>query len=239
MAAQDNQALDRMLLTRIKRGDEEAKEALVRKYLPMVHRIVRGRFGYGCEYDDLVHEGAIGLLKAILEYDPLQYAVKFSTFAYLCVARRVCNSLKQACTKKRQALRSAISLQARQAWGEENRTIADAVEAKTADPLETIMADWSEDRLRAVLRVHLSVVEFTVIDLLLQGLNTAEIQDQLCLEPKVVDNARTRARLKLRRLVREYGSLLNPDLPLRTKKRLDLAMRVVRDESKRMGCGVF
>ena len=42
----------------------------------------------------------------------------------------------------------------------------------------------------------------------------------------MVDNARTRARLKLRRLVERYGSLLSPELPLNVRKRLDLAMEI-------------
>ena len=102
----------------------------------------------------------------------------------------------------------------------------DGIAGTETDPLDVVLGNWSEERIHTVLEVHLSRVEFAVVDLMLKGMTTGEIQVELGLEPKVVDNARTRARLKLRRLVERYGSLLNPELPLHTKKRLDLAMDV-------------
>ena len=225
MLPENNQLIDQSLLGRAWRGDREAQEDLVRKYLPMVHRIVRSQGRRWLDYEDLCQEGIIGLLKAISEYNPERYAVKFSTFAYICILRRVSNIIRQGQTKKSRALNAALSLSAHAA-GEENRTIQDSLMAKSADPLELVLTDWSEERLRAVLMAHLSHVEYTVIDLLLRGLSTGEIQAELGLGAKVIDNARTRARLKLRRLVAKYGTLLSPDLPLNARKRLDLAISV-------------
>jgi len=222
---QDNQLFDRALLQRAWGGEESAKEELVRKYLPMVYRIVRGQCVRWADHEDLCQEGLIGLLKAISEYNPSRYAVKFSTFAYICILRRVANVIRQGQTKKSRALSMALSLNACLST-EENRTVQDSLMVAGADPLDVILGDWMEDRLRTVLKVHLSYVEYAVVDLLLQGLSTGEIQAELALGPKVIDNARTRARLKLRRLVEQYGSLLSPELPLSARKRLDLAMAV-------------
>ena len=66
----------------------------------MVHRIVRNQGGRWSDYEDLCQEGIIGLLKAIGEYNPERYAVKFSTFAYICILRRVSNIIRQARPRK-------------------------------------------------------------------------------------------------------------------------------------------
>jgi len=60
--------------------------------------------------------------------------------------------------------------------------------------------------------------------MIITGMSSGEIQDELGLDAKIIDNARTRARLKLRRLMDQYGSLLDPQLPMKVRKRVDLAM---------------
>ncbi|MGE5551878.1 MAG: sigma-70 family RNA polymerase sigma factor [Bacteroidota bacterium] len=225
--AAENQLIDEALLKRAWAGDELAKEDLVKKYLPMVHRIVRMRAARWSDcYEDLCQDGMIGLLKAIGEYDPGRYAVKFSTFAYICILRRVANVLKHAQTKKNRILTNALSLNSGFTPEDGRAFLQDALVAVDGDPLEEVVERWAEERLRLVLKNHLSNVEFAVIDLLLLGMSTEEIQAELALGAKVVDNARTRARLKLRRLVEKYGSLLSPNLPLYARKRLDLAITV-------------
>lgn len=225
MPTEENQLVDMMLLKRVWSGDEAAKEELVRKYLPMVHGLARRQVGEWVDYEDLCQEGAIGLLRAINEYDPARYAVKFSTFAYICIMRHVANVVRRTQTKKSRLFNAAVSLNAQLVY-DENRTVLDSLVVKEADPLEIVLADWAEERLHAVLGAHLSAVEYAVVHLLLQGLSTGEIQAELALGAKVIDNARTRARTKLLRLIREYGSLLHPDLPLCARRRLDLAMAI-------------
>ncbi|MGE5528703.1 MAG: sigma-70 family RNA polymerase sigma factor [Patescibacteria group bacterium] len=225
MTGEDNQSIDRALLDRDRAGDEAAKEALVGKYLPMVHHIVIAHCAGRRDYEDLCQEGAIGLLKAINEFDPGHYKVKFSTFAYICILRRVANVLKQGLARKHRMLTHALSLNALRA-GEDGATAFDLPAAGETDPQDILLRSWSEERLRLVLEAHLSSVEYAVMALLLQGWPAGEIQAKLGVAAKVVDNARTRARLKLRRLIHRYGSLLNPDLPLKARKRTDLAIEV-------------
>ena len=68
------------LLERAQKGDEEAKEILVRKNIALVKSIVKKFLNRGHEYEDLFQLGSIGLLKAIQNYDP-KYDVRFSTYA--------------------------------------------------------------------------------------------------------------------------------------------------------------
>lgn len=219
-----NQEYDLHLLGRIRAdSDSASKEELVLKYLPMVKHIVRNQLTACLEFDDLAQEGLIGLLRAIEEYDAGKYDIKFSTFAYICILRKVFNAIKQYYSTKNKILNNAMSLYAHTS-PDENRSLIDLLGTETSDPLEIVEDQWTCERLDRVLQVYLSRVEYSVMSMLLNGMTAGEIQCALGLEPKVIDNARTRARLKLRRLVERYGSLLDPHLPLKTRKRMDLAM---------------
>lgn len=220
-----NQEKDLHLLHRIRaEEDGKAKEELIRKYLPMVKRIVKSQNFYKTEYEDLLQEGLIGLLRAVNEYD-YNYQIKFSTFAYICIVRKIYNTLKHFSSKKNRFYYEAASI-FNYINPEESRTIMDTVDDSSFDPERVVQEKLNNLRLREVLKAYLSQVEYSVLILYLQGLSCGEIQQRLNLEAKVIDNAKTRARLKLQRIIKEYGSLLSPMVPLNTRKRLDLSMKL-------------
>lgn len=68
------------LISRAQNGDSEAENFLVENNTGLVRSIVRRFLNRGCEYDDLIQIGSIGLLKAIKKFDP-SFNVKFSTYA--------------------------------------------------------------------------------------------------------------------------------------------------------------
>ncbi|MGI6037466.1 MAG: sigma-70 family RNA polymerase sigma factor [Limnochordia bacterium] len=216
----DNQALDMQLLSAIRRGDPEAKEKLVTKYIPMVKHIVSSHYASFLDFEDLMQEGLIGLLSAIEEYRPECYEVKFSSFAYICIIRKIYNVIKHSNSNKHKALNSALSLHSF-VNNDETRTVFDQVKGSTG-PEDLIEQKLINQKLNKVLKNHLSLLEYTVIILLLQGYTSREIEEQIGVNGKVVDNARTRVKLKLRRLLKEYGSLLHPGLPGKVRKREDL-----------------
>jgi RNA polymerase sporulation-specific sigma factor len=220
----ENQEADLQLINRIRQeADNNAKDALVIKYMPMVRHIIRTQSYYHTDQEDLIQEGLIGLLKAIREYRPDKFPVKFSTFAYICIMRRIFNVLKLWRSKKYQILSSAISLHANQG-ADDSRTLLDTMEQPGLSPQEIVEEKWSRNRLEKVLRAYLSPVELAVIERYLQGMTSSEIQQYLGFDAKVVDNARTRARQKLGRVVQQYGSLIHPAIPLKTRKRSDLCL---------------
>lgn len=61
-------------------GDSEAENFLVENNMGLVRSVIRRFLNRGCEYDDLIQIGSIGLLKAIKKFDP-SFNVKFSTYA--------------------------------------------------------------------------------------------------------------------------------------------------------------
>ncbi|MGI6611446.1 MAG: sigma-70 family RNA polymerase sigma factor [Limnochordia bacterium] len=222
-----NQEADLALLQRIRLGEGRVKEEMVRKYLPMVKHIVRKHFAPSLEFDDLMQEGFIGLLSAIDEYRPDEFNVKFSSFAYICIIRKVYNVIKQSNGNKHKALNTAVSLQSF-VNVEETRTVLDLISDKESDydPLDRIESKLVDEKIEEVLRAHLSFLEYTVVTYLLQGYSCSEIESEIGVKAKVVDNARTRVKSKLRRILRNHGSLLNPSVPTKVRQRKDLYLNL-------------
>ena len=169
MAAFD-QARDLKLIERVRQGDQSAKDDLVEKYLPMVKHIVRKYYASFLEFDDLMQEGIIGLLAAIDEYKPERFNVKFSSFAYMCIIRKVYNVIKQTNGNKHKALNQAISLHTF-VNSDETRTMLDLLPLEEAgvDPVDVFEANTVNQRIHQLLRQHLSVLEYTVAALMLEG----------------------------------------------------------------------
>lgn len=68
------------LLKRAEMGDAKAEEELVEKNMGLVYSIA-GRFtNRGCEAEDLIQIGAMGLIKAVKKFDR-SFGVKLSTYA--------------------------------------------------------------------------------------------------------------------------------------------------------------
>ncbi len=218
-----NQKRDLQLIQLIRRGDPIAKENLVHKYVPMVKHIIRNYYASFLDFEDLIQEGLIGLLNAIDEYKPEQYDVKFSSFAYICIIRKVYNIIKQTTGNKHKVLNDATSLQS-YINSEESRTVLDIIpnEDGTIDPVALVEERLVNQRLDQVLINHLSQLEYSVIVMLLRGYSSGDIEAEIGIGAKVVDNARTRVKNKLRRIIQEYGSLLSPSVPTRVRKRKDL-----------------
>ena len=72
---------DHELIEAIRRGDEAALSAMMEKHDALVHYVVKRFEGRGRERDDLVQLGRLGLIKAVRNFDPEGYQVRFSTYA--------------------------------------------------------------------------------------------------------------------------------------------------------------
>ncbi|MGB4141597.1 MAG: hypothetical protein WBK98_09885, partial [Limnochordia bacterium] len=164
---------------------------------------------------------------AIDEYRPDLYDVKFSSFAYICIIRKIYNVIKHTSGNKHKALNDAMSLQS-QLGGDDSRTVLDLIsdDNSLVDPEQMIEEEFVFQYLDRLLANHLSLLEYTVMKMLLSGYSCGEIEAVVGVGAKVVDNARTRVKTKLRKLIEEYGSLLNPQLPLTVRKRKDLYLKL-------------
>lgn len=102
--------LRRRLLEAAQRGDSRAQEELVRRYEPLVQRVVWALTPpRGCEREDLVQEARMGLLAAIRAWRPERGP--FPALADRCVRNQALLAVKAARRHKQQILSHAISLE--------------------------------------------------------------------------------------------------------------------------------
>ena len=88
------------LAARIKKGDNKAREQMIKANLPLVVKIARGFEGNGLPLLDLISEGNIGLMKAVERFDPTQ-----GNKLAKCGSRWIKHSISQALDNQSKALR--------------------------------------------------------------------------------------------------------------------------------------
>ncbi len=80
------------LATLIANGDREARNRMVQANLRLVVTIARGFRGRGLEFDDLVGEGNLGLIRAAEKFDP-RFGRRFSIYASYWIKEAIRNAL--------------------------------------------------------------------------------------------------------------------------------------------------
>ncbi len=88
------------LAARIKRGDQEAKDLMIRANLRLVVKIAHDYARYGLPLLDLISEGNIGLMKAVERFDPKKGG-KLSTYAAWWIKQ----SIKRALANQSKTIR--------------------------------------------------------------------------------------------------------------------------------------
>lgn len=76
------------LIRKSRAGDKLAREQVIKQNMPLVYSIVRRFTGRGYDAEDLGQIGAIGLIKAVDNFD-LSYEVRFSTYAVPLIAGEI------------------------------------------------------------------------------------------------------------------------------------------------------
>ncbi len=105
--------LDEFLVTR----SPELREKLVLRSVPLVHFLL-GRMGItqeaGSDYEDLAHQGLLGLIEAIDRFDP-KFGARFSTYASLRIRGKILDYLRtvdwmpRAARKRSRLIQKTIS----------------------------------------------------------------------------------------------------------------------------------
>lgn len=68
------------LIKQARKGDKLAREQVIKQNMPLVYSIVRRFMGRGHDLEDLAQIGAIGLIKAVDNFN-MDFEVRFSTYA--------------------------------------------------------------------------------------------------------------------------------------------------------------
>ena len=169
------------------------------KYKPLVLGKANAMYLIGGETDDLIQEGMIGLFKAIRDYRAEREA-SFFHFAELCINRQLYSAVEASNRKKHAPLNSYVSLDSR--LGEEGAPLAETLQTSVMDDPEQMVI--AQENLRAFwdeIRECLSDMERAVLDQYLAGANYRQIAERMEKSPKVIDNALSR----IKRKIREHG----------------------------------
>ena len=190
---------DSELVMYVRENNEDAKEELFKRYLPLLYKEI-GRFRkraqkFGIEEADLSQEAMLAFSHAINNYSD-EEDVKFITFATLCIRRRLANVIGKYDTDKSKVLKTTIPLDA--PIDEENNTLLDQVEDfHLTDPLKKMIN--TESLKEAVKRIdELSGNELQALSYDLDGLSTSEIAELMGMNSKQIYNLIHRARNKVK-----------------------------------------
>jgi len=94
-----------VLAGRIQRGDDEAREHMIRANLRLVVKIARDYEGLGLPLLDLIYEGNTGLMRAVEKFDPTKGA-KLSTYGSWWIKQ----SIKRAIANQSKTIRLPVHL---------------------------------------------------------------------------------------------------------------------------------
>ena len=79
---------EKMYFEKCKNGDAEAREILIERNLRLVAHIAKKYYYSGCDNDDLISIGTIGLIKAIDSFHP-ESGTRFATYAGKCLQNEI------------------------------------------------------------------------------------------------------------------------------------------------------
>lgn len=186
---------DETLIQQLRGGQEEIMDYIMEKYKNLVRKRANAMFLIGGDTDDLIQEGMIGLFKAIREFR-LERDSSFYYFADLCITRQIYHAVEASQRKKHQPLNGYISLNAQ--MGQEGEdTLLDLLESfENVNPEQLLIDRENTKAIHEKLKNNLSKFERQVLQLYLQGMNYRQIAEYLKKEPKAIDNALQRIRVR-------------------------------------------
>ncbi len=188
------------LIKKAQEGDEEAFSMIYDKYQRMIFFKVKRFYLISIEKEDFVQEGRIGLFKAIKSYDEKKGA-SFSTFASLCVDRRLLTALNCSSAQKYKTLKMAT---VNYINNERNSVIENLAFSQHNNPESILIGKEKLDHLKNKLRVSLSKMEEEILRHMIFGLNYSEIAKKTGRSPKTVDNTMQRVKNKIKQHLEYY-----------------------------------
>ena len=187
------------LVVQAKLHNESAMEELLTFFKPKVIAISREYFLIGADFDDLIQEGMIGLYKAISVYDETKNH-NFSAFASLCIHRQLQNVVKNANRKKNSPLNMYVPIKYYD--GSNSSDEERFVNLVIVDDSSNIEQNYIDKEMNAILvskiKEILSIQQFNVLKMFLNGESYVNIAKTLNITKKQVDNMLQAIKKKLR-----------------------------------------
>ncbi len=181
---------DEQLAEQAKNGDSAAYDALLRRYVFLVHSRAAGYKGSNVDFEDLVQEGMIGLMHAVAGYDK-DCGASFQTFARLCIDRNIISAVRATLRKKQIPKNSLVSI-------DDAGEPANTGDRHAQNPENVVIAKEELALLYQKIFASLNDFELGVLKLYLAGCSYRSIAEKFGCSYKAVDNAMQRLRRKLK-----------------------------------------
>lgn len=181
---------DEALVRLAQNGDKQATELLLLRHSGLVRGVARRFFLVGGETEDLIQEGMIGLYSAIGSYRNKEDGRSFKNFAYLCVSRRIIDTVKATGRKKNAALNYSVST-------EDGDWATDEL-----SPEDMLILNDDKREFQQKMSKVLSDFEFKIVSMYIEGMTCAEICAATGKSAKSVDNAIQRSKKKLQQILK-------------------------------------
>ena len=193
---------DYELISYINENNEDANNIIIKKYEPLINsiatRMIKTCPYLGLDKSDLVQEGMIALNHAIGYFNE-QKDITFYTYVKTCIERRLISTITSAQRLKHKNLNESVSFDT-----DEEGTLDFFLKDETTNPERIVINEESNNEKINLIKEKLTDLENHVFDLLLSSFTYKEIAKILDKEPKQIDNAIQRIKVKVKEVIKKY-----------------------------------
>lgn len=154
----------------------------------------------GLDYNDLFQEGMIGLQSAIDNYKE-QKNIKFSTFAFICIKRKILTAVKLASSKKHSILNESYSLDYQ--IDDDNYDFSNTVYITENNAEDLLVGKENKEYFNKRINEEFTNLEKQVYELRLNDFTNEEISNMLGKSYKSIESTLFRIRIKLKKILNE------------------------------------
>lgn len=194
---------DYELIQYIAENNEEANNIMFQKYEPLITGTAKKMYKYGMKYglelNDLIQEGMLALSDAIATFSDQKEAI-FYTYAKTCVERKMISLVISSNRLKHRILNESISLESTNDDGEITN-LEYLFKDDRDNPENILLSEEYEKELMKKAETILTSFELQVFELKLNGFDYKEIAEMLDKEPKSIDNALQRIKVKIKECI--------------------------------------
>lgn len=196
---------DYELLYMICEDNEDAVSTIFKKYEPVIdyyaRKYVKLVDGKGLDYNDLYQEGLIGLDSAIKTYKD-QKNIKFSTFAFVCIKRKIMSAIRKANRKKHSILNESYSIDYKL---DDNNSFDNLISNNERSIEDLLVGKEQAVFFNKRIEECLTKFEKQVYELKVYGFSNEEISKTLNKTSKSIESVLFRIRVKLRKILKEIN----------------------------------
>lgn len=197
---------DYELLYMVCENNEDAVDTIFKKYEPVIdyyaRKYVKLVDGKGLDYNDLYQEGLIGLDSAIKTYKN-QKNIKFSTFAFVCIKRKIMSAIRKANRKKHSILNESYSIDYK--LNDDNNSLDNLISNNERSIEDLLVGKEQADYFNKKIKDCLTKFEKQVYELKVYGFSNEEISKNLNKTMKSIESVLFRIRIKLRKILEEIN----------------------------------